>query len=288
MQQIIKSTIEIGLEKPVKLLHVTDTHLSYADERDNERKQKLAISRQDYAFHDTPDERILKSFLEQIKYANENCDLLVHTGDLIDFISVQNLEKARWAMEQSKNFFMIAGNHEFSRYVGEAWEDTAYKMNPPTFGQVQRGLGCDLLFAARQVGGVNIVGIDNGYYQVEDWQTERLKQEVQKGLPVILMMHNPLYEESLYQHIMKGGAKSTGLVGCDEEHLLPYEEYRAMQQRPAKTTMKFVEYVLSEPAIKAVLTGHLHFSFESRLPNGVVQYITGGGYDDVAREITIV
>ena len=288
MMKMIKSTIEIGLEKPIKLLHVTDTHLSYADERDDERKQKLAIARQERAFNDTPDERILKSLLEQIEYANENCDMLVHTGDLIDFISVQNLEKARWAMDQSKNFFLIAGNHEFSRYVGEAWEDEAYKMNPPTFGQVSRGLGTDLLFASRQIGGVNIVGVDNGYYQVEKWQLERLKKEVDKGLPIILMMHDPLFEESLYQDIMKGGAKSTGLVGCDEEHLLPYEEYRAIQQRPSKDTLEFVEYVLSEPAIKALLTGHLHRNYESKLTNGIIQYVTGGGFNDIAREITII
>lgn len=57
MLQIVKNTIEIGLQKPVKLLHVTDTHLSYADERDDLRKQKLAIARQREAFNDTPDER---------------------------------------------------------------------------------------------------------------------------------------------------------------------------------------------------------------------------------------
>ncbi len=289
MLQIVKNTIEIGLQKPVKLLHVTDTHLSYADERDDLRKQKLAIARQREAFNDTPDERILKSFLKMIEYANSNCDLLVHTGDLIDFISVQNLEKARYALDQANNWFLIAGNHEFSRYVGEAWEDTAYKMHPPTFHQVRNGLGTDLLFAAREIGGVNIVGIENGYYQVERWQTERLKMEAAKQLPIILAMHNPLFEQSLYVEMMDGGkAKSTGLVGCDEKHLLPYDEYRAVQQRPTKDTMEFIEYVHSEPCIKAILAGHLHKNFESKLPGGITQYVTGGGFNDIAREITIV
>ena len=32
-----KNTLHVGLEKPVKFLHVTDTHLTYADEQDDER-----------------------------------------------------------------------------------------------------------------------------------------------------------------------------------------------------------------------------------------------------------
>ena len=31
-----KSTINIGLDKPVKLLHVTDSHLTLTDERDRQ------------------------------------------------------------------------------------------------------------------------------------------------------------------------------------------------------------------------------------------------------------
>ena len=37
-----KNTVKIGLEKPVRILHVTDTHIALADERDDERKRALA------------------------------------------------------------------------------------------------------------------------------------------------------------------------------------------------------------------------------------------------------
>ena len=42
MLNITKTTIEIGLEKPLKVLHVTDNHLPLCDERDNERKRAVA------------------------------------------------------------------------------------------------------------------------------------------------------------------------------------------------------------------------------------------------------
>lgn len=282
--RLVRSEMDIGLEKPIKLLHITDTHLCYADERDDESKRNLAAHRR-RAFGDENDS-IITELLSMIEYGNDNCDAIVHTGDLIDFISEENLEQARRAMDKARNLMFIAGNHEFSRYVGEAWEDTAYKMT--TFQHVQRKFGLDMLFSARIVGGVNIVGVDNGYYQFEPWQLWRLKREVQKGLPIVLMMHDPLYEETLYQAAMsRSGATSAGIVGCDEEHLLPYEEYRAVQQRPTNDTLQFIDYVNFEPLIRCVLAGHLHYHHEGILPSGKPQLVTSGGYSGDAREIIL-
>ena len=78
------------------------------------------------------------------------------------------------------------------------------------------------------------------------------------------------------------------MVGCDEAHLLNYSEHRAAEQRPFESTKRFVEYVNSEKQIKAVLAGHLHFGFESRLPGGAMQYVTARGDAGNAREITFL
>ena len=277
---LIKSTLEIGLEKPVKLLHVTDTHLALADERDNERKHALSNRL------GNPDKE--KFLLQHIAYAKENCDLLVHTGDLMDFVSYANVDCAREVLKNDIIFF-IAGNHDYSQYVGEAWEDSAYRMN--SYMEIMRmgGLGVPLLFNSRIVGGVNIVGIDNSYYLFEDWHIHRLKEEVRKGYPVILAFHDPLFEQSLYdRHLELVPGECTYLVGCDEEHLLTYSEFRAVQQRPDAPTLRMIEYIKSEPMIKAILTGHLHFSFESNITDTLPQYVTGGAYDGTARELTVI
>ncbi len=273
-----KSTVRIGLERPVKLLHVTDTHLALADARDDERKHALAERR------NSPD--IEKYLREQVAYAGENCDLLVHTGDLIDFVSHANVEKAREVLKNERIFF-IAGNHEYSQYVGEAWEDNAYRMN--SYMQMGYGLGVPMFFNARVIGGVNLVGIDNSYYLFEDWHLWRLKKEAEKGLPIVLAFHDPLFEQSLYEyHRQRIPNECTYLVGCDEAHLLPYSEFRAVQQRPDAPTLRMIEYIKNEPLIKAILTGHLHFSFESMLTPTLPQFVTGGGYEGVAREITLL
>ncbi|MBQ6264402.1 MAG: metallophosphoesterase [Clostridia bacterium] len=279
--ELIRSTLNIGLEKPVKLLHVTDSHLAFADEHDDERKHKLA-----QRFHSAEKEKYL---YEHIAYSKANCDALIHTGDLFDFVSHANTVKAREILSDAHIFF-IAGNHEYSQYVGEAWEDKAYRMN--SYMQIERdgGFGVPMLWNTRVVGGVNIVGIDNSYYLFEDWQIHRLKKESEKGLPIILAFHDPLFEQSLYDyHFEHSPAEScTYLTGVDEKHLERYSEFRAYQQRPDEPTLRMIEYIKSEPMIRAILTGHLHFSFESNITENLPQFVTGGGYDGCARELTII
>ena len=279
MLDIIKTTIDIGLKKPLKALHVTDSHLPLSDKRDNAFIQSIA-ARRSARLSET-----LANLDEEIAYANENCDLLIHTGDLIDFASHANIEYAAKVLRSEKLLF-IAGNHEY--LVERGHEDNAYRLNSYlTMGL--DALGVNMFFTSRAVGGVNFVGLDDAYHQVEDWQTEKLRREVEKGLPVMLFVHAPLFEQRLFEKSVeywKDG--SAYLVGCDEAHLDPYPEILAATQRPTDATRRFVDYVNSERRIKAVLAGHVHFSFESRLPGGAMQYVTGRGHEGVAREIVIV
>ena len=69
---------------------------------------------------------------------------------------------------------------------------------------------------------------------------------------------------------------------------MTYQEYLAVTQRPNAATEQFVEYVNREKRIKAVLADHVHFSFESALPGGIMQYVTGRGHLGVAREFTLL
>ena len=277
--QLEKNTLEIGLEKPIRILHVTDNHVAFADERDNERTRELVKSRR----FDSNREKYLN---EQLAYAEEHCDLLVHTGDLIDCTSQANFDFARKILSR-ENVFFIAGNHEFSHYLGEAYEDHAYKMN--SFREMMPGLGAPLFFNSRIVGGVNFVGIDDSYHQFEPWQITRLKKEIAKGLPIVLCLHAPLFEESLYDHHIQrsGPGTSSYLVGCDEDHM-PEDEWRAIEIRPRGITEEAVAFIKSQPTIKAVLAGHVHFSFVSELAPGMTQFVTDCGYNGWAREITII
>ncbi len=86
----IKTTeIKIGVETPFSVLHINDTDLVMADDRENERK--LALARQRSAVFVPPPEIILS---EAEAHDGGNAIPIVHTGDLIDFVLEANLERS--------------------------------------------------------------------------------------------------------------------------------------------------------------------------------------------------
>lgn len=272
--------IALGLKKPFRALHLSDNHLAFADERDDERKNILAENRQKaFDYHGG----VMKHLNEQLTYAKENALPILYTGDFIDFVSHKNLEMAQEILKDV-DYFMATGNHEFSLYVGEAFEDEAYKMQSYDF--VQKHFKNDLTFASRVIGGVNFIAVDNSYYRFTESQLEKFKKEVEKELPIVLMFHSPLHTDELYHLIMDDLHFPCAYLTGTPEHLLkPYDDYRYRQQKSDEATEKFIEYVHGCSAVKAILAGHMHENFESRLPSGVMQYITGGGYKGCAREI---
>lgn len=279
------TTISCGAETPFRALHLTDSHICRADARDGERKVHLAESRRTVFDEGVPGraERFLR---EQLAYADANGLPILYTGDFCDFVSCANLEFLRGELG-ARDCFFAAGNHEFSLYVGEAFEDEAYKLQ--SFDRVQSCCKNDLRFASRVLHGVNFIAIDNVYYDFTARQLDALKAEIARGLPVVLMMHTPLYTQELCDYAMGDlGQPCAYLAGAPAERTETYPPDRRVQQQPNRETMAFIDYVYQQPLIRAVLAGHLHYDFETRLPNGIMQYVTGGGFRGCAREITFV
>ena len=273
MLMLTKNTLNIGLEKPLKILHITDSHIPFCCDEDPEGMHRQRAERDE--------EGSVRSLQEQIAYGEENCDLILHTGDLIDFISKPCLAFARDFFPKHPKVHFIAGNHEYSKY-DYAVEDMDYRIR--SLMDMGGGLGVDMFFSSRVVGGVNFVGIDDGYHQVEDGQLIRLKKEVAKGLPIILFLHAPLYEEALYRASCEFWNGEIAVVASDSAR---HPEVIGDMAEPYPSTKAFYDYVCGEPMIKAVLAGHVHFPFESTLPGGTPQFVTGLGSEGHAREITI-
>lgn len=272
MIHIEKATLEIGLGKPLKILHMTDSHLPFYCESDPESIIRHGQKRDR--------EKYVRHFEELLQYGGEHCDLIVHTGDLIDSISKPCVAFVK-AFLPRERFLCVAGNHEYAKYDGLK-EDMAYRLR--SMAEIG-GYGVDLFHNACVAGGVNFVGIDDAYHQVEEEQLDFLKNEVKKGYPVVLFMHAPLYEKELYEKSYQFWKGEICVLGSDAA---VHPEVNGDIAEPTAASKAFYEYVVHEPQIKAVLAGHLHFSFEKRFPGGAVQYVTSQGYEGNAREITLV
>lgn len=263
----VTHSFRLGAEKPFRIIHVSDTHLTLADGRDDERKNKLAAKRAK-TFPDA------EKYLEEISALSHKTDsTIIHTGDIIDFVSFRNLDAVR-EFNNENDIFYCAGNHEFSLYVGEAWEDEEYRNR--SLSLVQTAFDNDIRLSSRVINGINFVAVDNSYYRFQPFQLQGLKDEVNKGLPVVLLIHTPLYTEEIYRFIRDVQGSPTGdIMSVPEEKMQGYSEHRYKQQKEDECTRLACEYIVNEPGIKLVLTGHIHADFECLLPSGTPQLATG-------------
>lgn len=277
--KINEYTLKIGIDKPVSVYHMTDNHLTRADEREDDRKLALAEKR-GKAFADA--ERYTREMLLKVQADGLP---LIHTGDLADFVSRANYE-AVMPLFRGIDVIMAAGNHEFSRYVGEAWEDEEYKAK--YLSDVVALFPEGILFGTHMRGGLRFLTLDNNYYYVTEAQLTRFRETMQDGVPTVLCVHNPLYSEDLLAqiHEREGADAVPYLFGCPEPLLRNLNEHRYKQQKPDFVTEEFLSFCNACPNLKAVLAGHLHKGYESKLDCGTPQLVAPAAYRGEMNKVT--
>ena len=261
--------IKVGAKRPFKAVHISDTHIVRADATEKEPR-KLDLASRRYT-HMAFGEHYLA---EAVAAARRDNALLLHTGDMID---------------GSDDWFVSSGNHEFSKYVGEAREDAAYKAD--SYARVSASFPNDLTFASRVVNGVNFVAVDDVYYNFTAEQLARMEKEVAKGLPIVLMCHVPLYTPRHHDvELKKSGGVCSYETGVPDEkiatwraprrHLSKEEEWRdrRVQQRADAPTKEFVKYIKAQPLLKAILCGHCHAFWQEPFSQTAVQYVCSATY----------
>ena len=265
MAKIIETKIEVGALAPFKIIHLSDTHMTYADMRDGERKVELANKRSQYY---RGAEEVLALASDR---ARELGAPIFHTGDLCDFVSLANLERAKKFVDEN-DVTLAAGNHEFSQYVGEAIEDAAYRNQ--SLDKVQAVYKNDIRAYARRINEVNFIFLDDGYYKIDRIQLDFLKKELAAGLPTVVLMHTPLYEPDLYA-IEREHHDSGYLLGVPDELVDGYGSERAKLQRADATTWEAIGLIKNTPTVKAIIAGHLHLNYEKMLTDSILQLTTG-------------
>lgn len=273
---VIKNEIRIGIEEPFKLLHISDTHLTRTDANDTDERRAFAAERRSCLFKNT-DENV--EFIK--KYVAETGYQLIQTGDLIDFITPENLRAARDFAKETK-MLMVAGNHELHTCPNNIFFEDDFRVDlshrEQTLSDVQRWFDNDIRFWCEERCGVLLVGIDSSDYQIKPHHFEKLKRLSESGKPIILFTHIPLYTEELHKKA------SHAMLAIPTEIVSTFPEYRIFEQTANEETAAAVEFIKSCPQIKAVLAGHLHFDFESR-EGAFKQFVTGL---DTMREITVL
>ena len=278
---VAKTKLTVGAEKPFKIMHITDAHICRAYESEGEKLTSLAQRRAERAFGG--EENVERFFDEAVSYGRYNCDIIAYTGDIYDFLSQSNFDYMEKAFAE-KDYIYAAGNHDFCTAPGADKEDTKFKMRQ--LKTVAPHIKNNLIFYSRVIKGVNLIAIDNSYYQFTEGQIAAFRAEAARGLPMLLFMHTPFYSKEQAEYIMRKG-NCAYLAAPPEELLARYPKERADYQRATASTAHMFRTILAEPTVKAIFAGHTHENFDAVLEGGLPQYITGGTFRGEAREITV-
>ena len=275
--KVLKTTLNIGIDKPFSFLHMTDTHFTETDNSDSPVRVEFAAERRVQIF---PKARENALFAEQ--YVLESKLPLFHTGDIIDFFTPANFRFAKNFAEKT-NLTLIAGNHEIHTCPNNVFCEDDFTIDlahrEERLDYAQGWFSNDIRYFCREINGVYLVGINNSDYQISDSNFSRLKELSELGKPIILFMHIPLYSTEIYKQA------NNAMLSIPDEIVDKFSEFQQFEQRANATTKKTVEFIKNTSIFKFVVCGHLHFDFETEDKDDIKQILTG---INTLREITVI
>ena len=269
MIQLTKTKLTVGLEQPVKILHITDIHLTYANSMDTPEHHKLMKKRTD-VFREAgnfPPFDPKEYFEQAIALAKEENALLVCTGDAIDIHTHGNLEVIKEII-RGEDLMFSPGGHEHQRICRRTMEEP-YPYPETIRTQLESEFSeFDLYFESRVLSGINVITADNSMDYFPQKTVEAFKCELEKGLPVIVFFHDAIWDE---------------LLNCKE----PYHPNIRLTAEDYRCSHEMIDLLLNHPLVITTVAGHGHRD-EERIIGGKKHYMTAGLFKGQARMIEIV
>jgi len=286
------ATISVeGLTRPVRLLHVTDTHMGLIDDRDPEH---VATCRgfanrflhrhenRDAEGNPIPPEDAFSHMM--IAARSQEVDLIGLTGDIVHFPSQANVDVVLAGVEASGvPTLYTAGNHD---WLFPTDSETANRTESRAVGwtALARLYEGEPAYEMRDIGGVRILSIDDSTYQIDEAQLEFTRKALGAGLPTIILMHIPLSVPTLRGPTLEK-LESPILVADPDSDLV--DRGRFGLDEDTSTTLEFVRLVAGAANLVAILCGHLHFPHTDAVSPHAVQYLGPPGYAGESRLVEL-
>src|SRR5690606_36443924 len=143
--------------------------------------------------------------------------------------------------------------------------------------------GKDPMMAAYDIKGVRFLGIDSSTFQISDGQLRFSGNQIQTGIPLILLVHIPFYAPGKPVSFGCGhpdwGAASDRIYEVGRRPRWPESGH-------TDTTMDFYYAVFNAPNLLGVFAGHIHRpSFEQI--NGTPQFVADDNASGAFLDISI-
>lgn len=256
-QIIIYSTI---VTDTINILLFSDTHLFMKDDREKpyEQYSKRMSEAYNVTKHYKTGEETSPSqvFKETIEIAQEkNVDLLAMLGDIFSYPSEYAIEWVDSILQDSRlDYVYTSGNHDW-HYEGMPGSSKDLRQMWINNRLLPLYKGHNPLFYAVDVKGIRVLVIDNSTYEVSAEQLMFFREQAKTNLPLLLMMHIPIY--------MPGRGVGYG-CGHPDWNKANDHGYQLERREPwpenghTPITVQFREEILHTPNLLAVFSGHIH------------------------------
>lgn len=251
-----------ALSRPYKVVQITDAHVSAAYE-DEAAPVQDAAPRRARVFYATPESSV-ETWFSLVEKANaEKPDLVVLTGDIVDFPSRRNLDVLAEGLHRLQApYVFCVGNHDWS-FDFDYHTANAVATELPKFAHFSRN--GTTAYSLLDMGEFSVLAVDNSLDQVAEEALTGWHAACALQKPVILALHVPFCADDFPENGLRAACEVWGSYGCMGENGI----------KPNATTARFIEAVTADDSpVAAVLAGHLHFEHRDRLTEKIDQHVS--------------
>ena len=282
--------LRVGAKKPFEMLHISDSHLVTLGSDDLARSDKKDIDYFRRRLKTFGHPQNVEMFAAAIAYSRAKNLPILHTGDLLDFVTEGGLAQVRRDMAGLKWNYAI-GNHEYS---GSGKPSPKMEWLKGARGRMEKTFPNAIPCASKVVNGVNIVTIDNVGMSKDMFEAQfaAIKAEFAKGLPTVLAYHIPFYTHELAQHSVDVIQTTPNHWARNSVKTIADLNSGWLASCPGKGDLKInktlVEWLPKQKNLKALLCGHKHFEYSSPFCENVTQYVCGATFKGNAYHIKFI
>ena len=248
---IRKLVLDLNLNKEYHLYQISDSHMVYTD-NDKEKNwfngKKYFSNKYNEPYLDYYDNHSsVEIFNDIIDYINKDKnDLVILSGDIIDYVDDNNTKLLDDLINKIKaKKLFVYGNHDIIPNYRDDYQSI-------------------------DLGEFIIVGLNNANKTFNEYQIEKLQNDLKKQKPIIVVCHIPIMTPF----------NKNDLNGIDNYFFIDYEN-------TDNITKSFIDLLLDNDEIKGVFCGHIHGNGITELKKGVNEYISTSSLIGYFSEIII-
>jgi predicted phosphodiesterase len=284
-----------GLEAPLRCMHLSDSHVDLGPDAESGSLELCDMMFTCYNTGPTADgpgrqqiERRgfpllpLEALQDLMDLAvAERVDLLLHTGDLINFPSPKAARHAHELLTAGdRQLLYVSGNHDWQHSPplpgapDEVRAGGRARALQPFFGEG----GDEPSHWSKDIGGVRFIGIDNSSMRVNAEQLQFFERASHGVAVAVLLVHVPLFLPALLEGM--GAGMKDGITPLKRTDLFAAPPTAEGPGRADETTLRFADAVARCPSLACVCAGHIHDATSHRVTeanHGLVQYTVDAG-----------